>query len=81
MELTLNKHSYSGNIQSLIGAKVTNENGGEFLIKGISMDLREHEILIDIVNGENKCSVEWSTISKWSIQFPEGELQGKFHDS
>ena len=61
-------------ISALKGALVTNPNGGEFYIKGVSVDIANHAIYIELWNiGERESfSVEWSTLKDWSIQFQGG---------
>ena len=56
----------SFDINVLKGALVTNPNGSEFYIKGVSVDVVNHSISIDLENGQ---SVEWSTLKDWEIQF------------
>ena len=56
----------SFDINVLKGALVTNPNGAEFYITGVSVDLVNHSISIDLENGQ---SLEWSTLKDWEIQF------------
>ncbi len=56
----------SFDINVLKGALLTNPNGAEFYIKGVSVDVVNHSISIDLENGQ---SVEWSTLKDWEIQF------------
>ena len=56
----------SFDINVLKGALLTNPNGAEFVICGIGVDVANHEILIDLEDGN---SLEWSTLKDWSIQF------------
>ena len=56
----------SFDINILKGALLTNPNGAEFYIKGVSVDVVNHSISIDLENGQ---SVEWSTLKDWEIQF------------
>jgi hypothetical protein len=56
-------------ISVLKGALVTNPNGAEFYITGVSVDIVNHEICIELEGGG---SVEWSTLRDWSIQFQGG---------
>lgn len=53
-------------VNTLNGALLTNPNGAEFFITGVSVDIDNHEILIDLEDGN---SLEWSTLKDWSIQF------------
>ena len=59
----------SFDINVLKGALVTNHNGAEFYITGVSVDIASHEICIELEGGS---SVEWSTLRDWSIQFQGG---------
>ena len=59
-------------ISVLKGALVTNPNGGEFYIKGVSVDIANHAIYIELVGERESFSVEWSTIEDWAIQFQGG---------
>ena len=56
----------SFDINILKGALLTNPNGAEFYIKGVSVDVVNHSISIDLDNGQ---SLEWSTLKDWEIQF------------
>ena len=56
----------SFDINVLKGALLTNPNGAEFYIKGVSVDVVNHSISIDLEGGQ---SLEWSTLKDWSIQF------------
>ena len=56
----------SFDINVLKGALLTNPNGAEFYIKGVSVDVVNHSISIDLDNGQ---SLEWSTLKDWEIQF------------
>ena len=56
----------SFDINILKGALLTNPNGAEFYIKGVSVDVVNHSISIDLNSGQ---SLEWSTLKDWSIQF------------
>ena len=56
----------SFDINILKGALLTNPNGAEFYIKGVSVDVVNHSISIDLDSGQ---SLEWSTLKDWSIQF------------
>tara|TARA_R100001594_G_scaffold51531_1_gene84932 strand:+ start:390 stop:593 length:204 start_codon:yes stop_codon:yes gene_type:complete len=56
----------SFDINILKGALLTNPNGAEFYIKGVSVDVVNHSISIDLEGGQ---SLEWSTLKDWSIQF------------
>ena len=56
----------SFDINILKGALVINPNGAEFYIKGVSVDLVNHSIFIDLQDGQ---SLEWSTLKDWEIQF------------
>ena len=58
------------NINWLKGQLLTNENGGEFFIKDIQVDVANHKILIQL---DNESCVEWDSIKNWSIQFQGGE--------
>ncbi len=70
----------SFDINVLKGALVTNPNGAEFHVKGISVDIANHQICLDLVRlnetGEETfaalSSVEWSTIADWSVQIQGG---------
>lgn len=64
-------------ISVLKGALVTNPNGAEFYITGVSVDIVNHEICIELEEAVNaaypgKETVEWSTLKDWSIQFQGG---------
>ena len=56
----------SFDINILKGALLTNPTGAEFYIKGVSVDVVNHSISIDLDSGQ---SLEWSTLKDWSIQF------------
>ena len=58
------------NINWLKGQLLTNENGGEFYIKDIQVDVANHEVYIQL---DNESCVEWDSIKNWSIQFQGGE--------
>ena len=58
----------SFDVNLLVGALIVNPEGAEFSIRGITVDINEHEIYIDIDDG----SLEWSTLKDWSIQFQGG---------
>ena len=58
------------NINWLKGQLLTNENGAEFFIKDIQVDVANHKILIQL---DNESCVEWDSIKNWSIQFQGGE--------
>ena len=62
-------------INVLKGALVTNPNGAEFYVNGISVDITNHEICLDLLligKDAEASSVEWSTLKDWSIQFQGG---------
>ena len=71
-------------ISVLKGALVTNPNGAEFYITGVSVDIANHEIYIQLefrtpdasspnyLKTVDGGSVEWSTLKDWSIQFQGG---------
>ena len=63
----------SFDINVLKGALVTNPNGGEFYITGVSVDLVNHSISLELSDNHLKTmngqSVEWSTLKDWEIQF------------
>ena len=56
-------------ISVLKGALVTNPHGAEFYITGVSVDIANHEIFIEL---QERGFVEWSTLRDWSIQFQGG---------
>jgi hypothetical protein len=66
----------SFDINILKGAYLTNPNGTEFKVKGISVDLANHQISLDLIQlgdtGDELfaalSSLEWSTLKDWSIQ-------------
>ena len=67
----------SFDINVLKGALVTNLNGAEFYITGVSVDIANHAICIElegtgIAEYHGKETVEWSTLKDWSIQFQGG---------
>ena len=62
--------SQSFDINWLKGQLLTNENGAEFFIKDIQVDVANHKILIQL---DNESCVEWDSIKNWSIQFQGGE--------
>ncbi len=68
----------SFDINVLKGALITNPNGAEYYIKGVSVDVVNHSISIDLqarveAGATYKIldagSVEWSTLKDWEIQF------------
>ena len=68
----------SFDINVLKGALVTNPNGAEFYITGVSVDIANHEICIELKETCNaaypgKETVEWSTLKDWSIQLQGGK--------
>ena len=60
-------------INWLKGQLLTTENGGEFFIQDVQVDIANHEILIQLDNGS---SVTWNSIKDWSIQFQGGISNG-----
>jgi len=60
----------SFDINWLKGQLLTNENGGEFFIKDIQVDVANHEILIQL---DDESCVSWESIKNWSIQFQGGK--------
>jgi len=56
----------SFDINILKGALLTNPEGGEFYIKGVCVNLDEHNVFLILENDE---TVEWSDVEDWSIQF------------
>ena len=65
----------SFDINVLKGALVTNPNGAEFYVNGVSVDIANHEICIHLLHigkGAEASTVEWSTLRDWSIQFQGG---------
>ena len=62
--------SQSFDINWLKGQLLTNENGGEFFIKDIQVDVANHEILIQL---DDESYVKWDSIKNWSIQFQGGK--------
>ena len=58
------------NINWLKGQLLTNENGAEFFIKDIQVDVANHEIYIQL---DNESCVSWDSIKNWSIQFQGGK--------
>ena len=57
-------------INSLKGQLVINENGAEFFIKDVLVDVADHRILIGLSDGN---AVDWESIQNWSIQFQGGQ--------
>ena len=53
-------------INWLKGQLLTNENGGEFFIKDIQVDVANHEIVLVL---DDDSGVSWNSIKDWSIQF------------
>tara|TARA_B100000965_G_scaffold82005_1_gene65619 strand:+ start:2081 stop:2380 length:300 start_codon:yes stop_codon:yes gene_type:complete len=53
-------------INWLKGQLLTNENGDEFFIKDIQVDVANHEIVLVLDDGSG---VSWNSIKDWSIQF------------
>ena len=70
MKISSNNSFY---INVLKGALVTNPNGAEFYITGVSVDLVNHSISIELSENHLKTmngqSVEWSTLKDWEIEF------------
>ena len=62
--------SQSFDINWLKGQLLVNENGADFLIKDVLVDVANHKILIEL--NEGSC-VEWESIKNWSIQFQGGQ--------
>jgi len=62
--------SQSFDINWLKGQLLTNENGAEFFIKDIQVDVANHEILIQL---DDESCVTWDSIKNWSIQFQGGK--------
>ena len=62
--------SQTFDINWLKGQLLTNENGGEFFIKDIQVDVANHEILIQL---DDESCVTWDSIKNWSIQFQGGK--------
>ena len=61
--------SQSFDINWLKGQLLINENGAEFFIKDIQVDVSNHEILIQL---DDESCVTWDSIKNWSIQFQGG---------
>ena len=62
--------SQSFDIDWLKGQLLINENGGEFFIKDVLVDVANHKVLIQLDDGS---CVEWDSIKSWSIQFQGGQ--------
>tara|TARA_R100000742_G_C4186780_1_gene20139 strand:+ start:163 stop:384 length:222 start_codon:yes stop_codon:yes gene_type:complete len=65
----------SFDINVLKGALVTDPNGAEFYVNGVSVDIANHEICIHLLHigkGAEASTVEWSTVKDWEIQFQGG---------
>jgi len=62
--------SQSFDINWLKGQLLINENGAEFFIKDIQVDVANHEILIQL---DDESCVAWDSIKNWSIQFQGGK--------
>ena len=62
--------SQSFDINWLKGQLLINENGDEFFIKDIQVDVANH--LIKILLDDESC-VTWDSIKNWSIQFQGGK--------
>ena len=60
-------------INLLKGQLITNENGTEFFINDVLVDVEDHKVLIQLENG---ACVEWESIKNWSIQFQGGQTDG-----
>jgi len=70
-------------INWLKGQIIINENGAEFYIKNIQVDVAKHEIYVQIKtwNSQNLkwdeiSEVPWDSIKNWSIQF-QGQHEEK----
>ena len=57
-------------INLLKGQLVTNENGTEFFINDVLVDVEDHKVLIGLSDGN---AVDWDSIKNWSIQFQGGQ--------
>ncbi len=64
------KGPQSFDINWLKGQLLTNENGAEFFIKDVLVDVAEHKIQIQL---DDEACVEWESIKNWSIQFQGGQ--------
>jgi|TARA_B100001094_G_scaffold199204_1_gene193298 hypothetical protein len=62
--------SQSFDINWLKGQLLINENGAEFFIKDIQVDVANHEIKILL---DDESCVTWDSIKNWSIQFQGGK--------
>lgn len=62
--------SQSFDINWLKGQLLTNENGAEFFIKDVLVDVANHKVLIQL---DTDACVEWDSIKNWSIQFQGGQ--------
>ena len=65
----------SFDINVLKSALITNPNGAEFYVNGVSVDIERHEVCIHLLRigkGAEASTVEWSTLRDWSIQFQGG---------
>ena len=60
-------------INLLKGQLITNENGAEFFINDVLVDVEDHKVLIQLEDG---ACVEWESIKNWSIQFQGGQTDG-----
>ena len=63
----------SFDINWLKGQLLTNENGTEFFINDVLVDVEDHKVLIQLEDG---ACVEWESIKNWSIQFQGGQTDG-----
>ena len=57
-------------INLLKGQLITNENGAEFFINDVLVDVEDHKVLIGLSDGN---AVDWDSIKNWSIQFQGGQ--------
>ena len=57
-------------INLLKGQLITNENGTEFFINDVLVDVANHKVLIGLSDGN---AVDWESIQNWSIQFQGGQ--------
>ena len=61
--------SQSFDINWLKGQLLINENGADFLIKDVLVDVASHKVLIQL---DTEACVEWDSIKNWSIHFQGG---------
>ena len=68
--MKIERFSQSFDISILYGALLTNPNGVEFYVVGLSVDIANHVFLLSIEKPDDKevASVDFNSLKDWTIQ-------------